>query len=185
MNIRNIDQLLKPETRLIERAIIVRALQIAAGVVEAHLVFPELAEERSEAKLADFFGLTAAEQIELQEDLLAGIDPYVVWEKQPEPPMPSLYIIPADSVLVGEPANATYEDKELQITVWNNDFADTNLICYHATPLMDTTNTPFEAIQADSFYLLYEGGKEVTEELAMELYNNCIENSTATPSFTW
>lgn len=184
MNIRNIDQILKPETTLLERAIIVRALQIAAGVVEAHLVFPELAEERGEAKLADFFGLTASEQIELQEDLLAGIDPYVVWEKIVDP-TPSLCIIPADCVLVGEPSDAHYEHKDLQIVVWNNEFADTNLICYYATPLMDTTNTPFEAIQAYSFYLLYEGGKEVTEELAMELYNNCIENSTATPSFTW
>lgn len=89
MNIRNIDQLLKPETTLLERAIIVRALQIASGVVESHLVFPELAEERGDAKLAPFFGLTASEQIEMQEDLLDGIDPYVVWERQPDP-TPSL-----------------------------------------------------------------------------------------------
>jgi len=184
MYIRNIDQLLKPETTLLERAIIVRAIQIASGVVESHLVFPELAEARGDAKLAPFFNLTPAEQIEMQEDLLDGIDPYPIWEDI-NPQTPALYIIPADCVLVGEPSNETYEDGGLQITVWNNEFADTNLICYHATPLMDTTGTPFETIQAESFYLLYEGGKEMDLILALDLYYNCVENSTATPSFTW
>jgi hypothetical protein len=72
MNIRNIDQLLKPETTLVERAIILRALRLAHGVIEEYRVFPEQLAERGAADLKPFFSFDLDQQLEQLEALASG-----------------------------------------------------------------------------------------------------------------